>query len=198
MGPLFLPRLLCFGRIWLGNLRLIARRGKRIAVICLSLLGLMEHRAGLGNAGKATVSNKPFIKRLFLTLYSVRNLYYQFRVFATAEQGFVVVAPDFAGLGLNQDGQGNFIPYQYLANSASGNDVLYAVKAAREAWDVLGKRYGIMGHSKGGGAAWGAAAVLARNNGSDVDDDLREGYLGTIAAAPHVSFETTTRIRPSR
>ena len=110
----------------------------------------------------------------------VRSLWYQFMIFNAAIQGYVVVAPDYAGLGLDHDGEGNFIAHQYLASQAHGNDLLYAVKAAQKAWpDVLGSRYVVMGHSQGGGAAWGASTVLA-SNGSDVEE-LRKGYLGTVA-----------------
>ncbi len=122
----------------------------------------------------------------------IRSLWYQFMIFTAATQGYAVVAPDYAGLGLDHDGQGSFIPHQYLSSAAHGNDLLYAVKAARKAWpDVLGSRYVVMGHSQGGGAAWGAATVLA-SNGSDAEE-LRKGYLGTIAGSPWTSLGTTLR-----
>ena len=126
----------------------------------------------------------------------VRSLWYQFMIFNAAIQGYVVVAPDYAGLGLDHDGEGNFIAHQYLASQAHGNDLLYAVKAAQKAWpDVLGSRYVVMGHSQGGGAAWGASTVLA-SNGSDVEE-LRKGYLGTVAGSPWTSFYTSLRFQQS-
>ncbi|KAK7751967.1 hypothetical protein SLS62_006110 [Diatrype stigma] len=122
----------------------------------------------------------------------IRTLWYEFMIFSAATQGYAVVAPDYAGLGLDHDGAGNFIPHQYLANQASGNDLLYAVKAAQQAWPgEIGSRYVVMGHSQGGGAAWGAANVLAQaENGSDIAA-LRQGYLGTVAGSPWTSLSTT-------
>ncbi|RYP27894.1 hypothetical protein DL767_007482 [Monosporascus sp. MG133] len=122
----------------------------------------------------------------------VRSLWYDFMIFTAATQGYVVVAPDYAGLGLDHDGSGNSIPHQYLASQAAGNDLLYAVKAAQKAWaDVLGMRYVVMGHSQGGGAAWGASIVVAE------DEELRRGYLGTIAGSPWTSFRTSIRFQRS-
>lgn len=127
----------------------------------------------------------------------IRTLWYQFMIFAASTQGYAVVAPDYAGLGVVDDGAGNFIPHEYLANAASGNDLLYAVKAAQKAWpDLLGSRYVVMGHSQGGGAAWGASTVLA-GNGSDVEE-LRKGYLGTVAGSPWTSFGTSLRFQQTK
>lgn len=124
----------------------------------------------------------------------IRTLWYNFMIFAAATQGFAVVAPDYAGLGVDRDGAGNFIPHQYLASQASGRDLLYAVKAAQQAWSgEIGSRYVVMGHSQGGGAAWGAANVLATaGNESDIAE-LRQGYLGTIAGSPWTSLSTSLR-----
>lgn len=68
-------------------------------------------------------------------------------------QGFVVIAPDYAGLGIDEDRNGNFITHEFLATQAHGNDVLYSTKAAQQGWDILGSQYVILGHSQGGGAA---------------------------------------------
>ncbi|KAK8215238.1 hypothetical protein M8818_002250 [Zalaria obscura] len=107
----------------------------------------------------------------------IRNLWYQFSApFALALQGYVVVAPDYAGLGLDHDAKGNRIPHQYLANNAAGYDLIYAAKAAQEAYPQLSKEFVVMGHSQGGGAAWGAAQIQAEKHFS--------GYLGTIAGSP--------------
>ncbi|KAK6086506.1 putative secretory lipase [Seiridium cupressi] len=108
---------------------------------------------------------------------SIRNLWYQYSApFTLALQGYVVVAPDYAGLGLDHDAAGNFIAHQYAANPASGNDLIYSVKAAQVAWPTLSKEFILMGHSQGGGAAWGAAEQLVK--------EPVAGYLGTIAASP--------------
>ncbi|KAI9694111.1 MAG: hypothetical protein M1822_003382 [Bathelium mastoideum] len=94
----------------------------------------------------------------------IRNLWYQYSApFTLALQGYVVVAPDYAGLG-------------YLAAAAAGNDLIYAVQAAQKAWPQLSKEFVLMGHSEGGGAAWGAAQNLA--------EKPVPGYLGTIAGSP--------------
>ncbi|KAI1623598.1 secretory lipase [Exophiala viscosa] len=100
--------------------------------------------------------------------------------FILALQGYVVVAPDYAGLGLDHDSNGTFIPHQYLASPAAGNDLIYSVQAAQQAWPSLSKKFVIMGHSQGGGAAWGAAQILAENP--------VQGYLGTIAGSPTTSI----------
>ncbi|KAI1611546.1 secretory lipase [Exophiala viscosa] len=111
----------------------------------------------------------------------IRNLWYQYSApFILALQGYVVVAPDYAGLGLDHDSNGTFIPHQYLASPAAGNDLIYSVQAAQQAWPSLSKKFVIMGHSQGGGAAWGAAQILAENP--------VQGYLGTIAGSPTTSI----------
>lgn len=93
----------------------------------------------------------------------IRNNWYQFMITAAATRGFVVVAPDYAGLGLDHDGRNNTIPHQYLANKASGYDLIYAAKAAQEAWPtILDERYAILGHSQGGGAAVSALVQISR------------------------------------
>lgn len=110
----------------------------------------------------------------------IRNLWYQYSApFVLALQGYVVVAPDYAGLGVDHDSAGNFLPHQYLSSPAHGNDLIYSVQAAQKAWSSLSKEFVIMGHSQGGGASWGAAQILAH---SPV-----KGYLGTVAGSPGTS-----------
>ncbi|KAL9616610.1 MAG: hypothetical protein Q9160_008555 [Pyrenula sp. 1 TL-2023] len=106
------------------------------------------------------------------------NLWYQFDApFTLALQGYAVVAPDYAGLGINQTADGSFIPHQWGASPAQANDLFYAVEAARKAWPAeLSHNFVVMGHSQGGGAAWAAAERQARMPVS--------GYLGSIAASP--------------
>ncbi|CAI6094620.1 unnamed protein product [Clonostachys chloroleuca] len=119
----------------------------------------------------------------------MRNLGNQWMTTSAASaRGFVVIVPDYVGLGLDHDGHGNIIPHQFLANEASGYDLLYATKAAKKAWRQLGSKFVIMGHSQGGGAAWGASLVLGRND--QEAKDLGKGYLGTIAGAPWLSLKT--------
>lgn len=115
----------------------------------------------------------------------IRNLWYQYDApFELALQGYVVVAPDYAGLGVDKVSDGAFISNQYGMNPAGANDMFHAVAAAQKAWPRrLGSRFVIMGHSQGGGVAWSAAVRQA----------LRpvEGYLGAIAGSPLTSLLDT-------
>ena len=107
----------------------------------------------------------------------IRNLWYQFTApYTLALQGYVVVATDYVGLGVNRDFDGEEIRHTYLANIAHANDMFYSVQAAQTAFTSLSKRFVMMGHSQGGGAAWAAAR-------RQVEEPVH-GYLGTIAAAP--------------
>ncbi|KAI0861051.1 secretory lipase [Xylaria cubensis] len=112
----------------------------------------------------------------------IRNLWYQFSApYTMALQGYVVVAPDYAGLGLDHDSNGNFIAHQFGANPASGGDIIHAIEAAQKAWPArLSREFVIMGHSQGGGAAWGAAERLSSHP--------VKGYLGTVAGSPLTSL----------
>jgi pimeloyl-ACP methyl ester carboxylesterase len=99
--------------------------------------------------------------------------------FALALDGYAVVAPDYAGLGVTRDFQGNFIPHQYIALPASANDAIYAFKAARSIYsDKLSDTFVVMGQSQGGGVAWATSELLG-NNAS-----LATGHLGTVAVSP--------------
>ena len=107
----------------------------------------------------------------------IRNLFYQFTApYTLALQGYVVVAPDYAGLGVSHDSNGKLIRHPYLAHPAHANDLFYSVQAAQSAFATLSKRFVLMGHSQGGGAAWGAAQRQAIHP--------VEGYLGAIAGSP--------------
>lgn len=107
----------------------------------------------------------------------VKDLWYQSEApYTLALQGYVVVAPDYAGLGVNKDAEGKPILHPYLAFQAQANDLFNAVHAAQTAFRDLSKHFVLMGHSQGGGVAWGAAQRQA----------LRpvDGYLGTVAMSP--------------
>ncbi|MEZ5651953.1 MAG: alpha/beta fold hydrolase [Burkholderiaceae bacterium] len=83
--------------------------------------------------------------------------------------GFAVVAPDYEGLGV--DGL-----HPYLSKDSEGRSLLYAVLAATRGYPELSKRYALIGHSQGGHAVLGAAA-LSR--------ELPElSLVGTVAIAP--------------
>ena len=107
-----------------------------------------------------------------------QNLWYQFHaLFTLALQGYAVVAPDFAGLGVSHTVNGTAIPHQWVANPAAANDLAYAFQAARTAWPTrLTDQFVVMGHSQGGGAAWAFAQRQASRP--------QRGYLGTVAASP--------------
>jgi hypothetical protein len=88
----------------------------------------------------------------------MKNLWQHFLApYQLALHGYVVVAADYAGLGLGKDAAGKPIIHEYLASPAQANDVIYSVQAARAAFPELSKQFVVMGHSQGGGAAWTAA-----------------------------------------
>ena len=96
-----------------------------------------------------------------------------------ALNGYVVVAPDYAGLGVGKV-NGEEIVHQYAANAAQANDTVFAVMAAQKAFTNLSSKFVVMGHSQGGGAAWAVAERQAR--------DPVNGYLGAIPIAPVTNF----------
>ena len=107
----------------------------------------------------------------------LRNLWQHFLApFQLALQGYVVVAPDYAGLGVSRTATGAPIAHEYIAFPAQAHDVCHAVQAARAAFPRLGKRFVVAGHSQGGGTAW---ACARRQVERPVD-----GYLGAVALAP--------------
>ena len=111
----------------------------------------------------------------------LRTLWYHFEVpFELALQGYVVVAPDYQGLGVNEDASGNSIYHNFLGSPAEADGLFYAVEAAQKAFPQLSKRFLTMGHSQGGGAAWAAAHRQA-------NEPVR-GYLGTIPISPVTLF----------
>ena len=119
----------------------------------------------------------------------IRNLWYQFNApYTLALQGYVVVAPDFRGLGVDQDPEGRPILPTYCDNPSAANDMFYAVEAAQTAFPQLSKQFVMMGHSLGGGAAWGCAQRQAMQP--------VEGYLGTIAASPLTNLSAQVDASP--
>lgn len=92
------------------------------------------------------------------------------------QQGYVVVAPDYAGLGVSKNAAGQNITHEYLVGPAQASDMEYALKAARSAFSFLGKKFATIGHSQGGGAVWSFAERMRTN---PID-----GYLGGVALAP--------------
>ena len=54
-------------------------------------------------------------------------------------QGYVVVAADYAGLGVYEDTPSKPVIHQYGASRAQANDILFAIKAAQSAFKELSK-----------------------------------------------------------
>jgi pimeloyl-ACP methyl ester carboxylesterase len=107
----------------------------------------------------------------------IRNLWYQYSAtFPLALAGYVVVAPDYAGIGINQTADGTPIFHETLLSTAFSNDLIYAVQAAQSAFSELSVNFVVMGHSLGAGAAWASAI---QNH-----DQPIPGYLGSVAASP--------------
>ena len=106
-----------------------------------------------------------------------RNLLYQFAApFELALQGYVVVAPDYLGLGVTEDAKGKPLVLPYLGSPSHANDLFYGVQAAQSAFSTLSHQFVVMGHSEGGGAAWAAATRQA--------EKPVPGYLGTVVGSP--------------
>lgn len=118
----------------------------------------------------------------------IRNLWYQYSApYILALQGYVVVAPDYAGLGVTRHADGRPIDHVWQS-SAHGNDVIFAVEAAQKAFPELSERFVLMGHSLGGTAAWAAARRLAHTP--------VKGYLGTIAGSPETNLSLDAKVNP--
>jgi len=100
--------------------------------------------------------------------------------FQLAVNGFVVVAPDYAGLGVGKHASGEPIVHEYLACSSQANDLVYAVHAAQQSFSELSKDFVALGHSQGGGAAW---ATAQRQVSRPI-----AGYLGAVAISPLTSL----------
>lgn len=103
-----------------------------------------------------------------------------FGPYQLAVNGYVVVAPDYAGLGVDKHASGEPIVHEYLSLKSHANDLIYAVQAAQQYFPALSKQFVVMGHSQGAGAAWATAQRLATKPVT--------GYLGTVAIAPIVDI----------
>ncbi|RDW92922.1 alpha/beta hydrolase family protein [Aspergillus mulundensis] len=104
--------------------------------------------------------------------------------FALAQEGYLVVAPDYAGLG-------STIPtgFMYSAGILHAADVSNALKAVREAVETgveqgipsgITKEWMVMGHSEGGLTAWRTAEREADANKSI------GGLIGAVAISPAI------------
>ncbi|MCJ1471005.1 hypothetical protein MMC07_009653 [Pseudocyphellaria aurata] len=116
----------------------------------------------------------------------LKNLLYQFASpYTLVLRGYVVVAPDYAGLGVAENAEKVAVNHTWFPNRSHANDLFYSVQAAQSGFAEVSKQFVIMGHSQGGGAAWAAAQRQA----------VRpvEGYLGAIAASPPTKFMETAK-----
>ncbi|TVY92569.1 hypothetical protein LAWI1_G001391 [Lachnellula willkommii] len=104
-----------------------------------------------------------------------------------ALQGYVVVATDYAGLGVSKSAHGKPILHEYAVLPSHANDIIYSVQAAQSAFSELSKSFVVIGHSQGGGAVWATAERQAVEPVS--------GYLGAVAVAP-VTTITDKKMAP--
>lgn len=106
-----------------------------------------------------------------------KNLWQHFQApYQLALQGYVVVATDYAGLGIAKNASGDAITHGYLTCPSHANDVVYSVQAAQSGFPSLSKDFVVIGHSQGGGAAW---ATSQRQAVTPVS-----GFLGAVAVSP--------------
>ncbi|KAL9612400.1 MAG: hypothetical protein Q9167_002994 [Letrouitia subvulpina] len=109
---------------------------------------------------------------------NLKHLWHDFQVvFHLSLNGYVVVASDYAGLGIEKDAVGNPVVHEYMTGPAQGNDVIFSIEAAHEAFPELSKDFVIIGSSEGGQAVWAAAERLHK-------EPLLKGHLGTVAISP--------------
>ena len=110
-----------------------------------------------------------------------KNLWQHFLApYQIALQGYVVVATDYAGLGVKKYPSGQTIVHEYLASPSQANDIVHSVTAARSAFPELSMDFVVIGHSQGGGAAWSVAQKAASTS--------IPGYLGAIAVSPYTNI----------
>ena len=108
---------------------------------------------------------------------NIKNLWHHFQApYQLALNGYVVIATDYAGLGVGTDESGKPIVHEYLTGPAQANDVAFSIQATRTAFPEISKEFVVIGSSLGGGGAWAFAQRMA------VEPML--AYLGTVALSP--------------
>lgn len=95
------------------------------------------------------------------------------------ERGYVVVAPDYPGLGTAG-------PHPYLVGESEGRAVLDAARAVKGLPVGAGSRFAVWGHSQGGHAAL-YTGLMARRYAPDLE------LVGIAAAAPATELGTLLR-----
>ncbi|MFV5490662.1 alpha/beta fold hydrolase [Acinetobacter sp. ASP199] len=92
-------------------------------------------------------------------------------VMELVERGYAVIAPDYEGLGNNNE------PHPYLHLESAANSILSAISEAKKYYgNVLADEWSIVGWSQGGHAALAAAEFSGALNNFD--------YKGAVAIAP--------------
>ena len=105
---------------------------------------------------------------------STFNLYDYDTVTPLLLAGYAVVGADYAGLG------NNYTKAYWEANTLNAYDVIYSAAAAKKAWpQLLSKEWVAIGHSQGGGTAWGVAE-------SDALESCGVDLLGSVPLEPGV------------
>jgi hypothetical protein len=99
------------------------------------------------------------------------------------QQGFVIAATDYEGLGTPG-------PHPYLVPTSEGRSVIDSVRAARSLVPDTSKRWAAFGASQGGQAVW-AANELSRSWGEGLD------FVGSAAAAPAADITGSTAFVPA-
>ena len=108
---------------------------------------------------------------------NLKNLWHHFQApYQLALNGYVVVATDYAGLGVGADENGKQIYFEYLTGCAQASDIAFSVQAARTAFSELSEEFVVIGSSLGGGGAWAFAQRMAT--------EPMVGYFGTVALSP--------------
>ncbi|EIT82261.1 hypothetical protein AO1008_02652 [Aspergillus oryzae 100-8] len=102
-----------------------------------------------------------------------KGLYYEWEgPFALVQQGYAVIAPDYAG-------QGSDIPmgFMYESGALHALDVSFALQAVRSRLqDRITHEWVVVGHSEGGMTAWRVNEREKRN--------ATGGFLGAVSGAP--------------
>lgn len=111
----------------------------------------------------------------------IRNLWYQYSgPYIMALQGYVVVAPDYAGLGVGNASPSSGAPpilHPYLSSASHAHDLVHAIAAAQSAFPSLSASFVTIGHSQGGGTTW---ALTTTTNTTPPN----RNHLGAVAASP--------------
>ncbi|KAG8531936.1 uncharacterized protein KY384_003572 [Bacidia gigantensis] len=112
---------------------------------------------------------------------NIQFLWHQFQApYQLALNGYVVVATDYAGLGVSRDAAGQPIVHEYLNRAIQATDLYYSIPAAQQAFPELSREFIAAGQSQGGGTVWSFAQKV-------VSEPL-PGHLGTVALSPGTSL----------